>query len=153
VLSILNELISEMDALIDPHEVEKIKTIGDAYVAVSKGNPTALAQLALSMNEVVAQYNAARGLQFSLRIGMHCGPTITGVIGHTRFLYDVWSDAFNLASRMESTGVPGRIQTSEALFQQLYKSFEFKERSLVDIKGKGPLRTCYLLGKQGLHPA
>jgi class 3 adenylate cyclase len=153
VLSILNELFSEMDALIDKHQVEKIKTIGDAYMAVSKDNPAALARLALSMNDLIAQYNAVRGFQFSLRIGMHCGPTIAGVIGQKRFLYDVWSDAVNLASRMESTGVPGRIQTSEAIFAQLHPSFDFEERGLVDIKGKGQLRTYYLLGRQGLQSA
>jgi class 3 adenylate cyclase len=149
VLSILNELFSKMDALIDTHAVEKIKTIGDAYMAVSKDNPAALARLALSMQDLVAQYNLERGFQFSLRIGMHCGPTIAGVIGQKRFLYDVWSDAVNLASRMESTGAPGRIQTSEALFAQLHPGFEFEERGLVDIKGKGPLRSYYLLGEKG----
>ena len=153
VLSILNELFSRMDALIDTQEVEKIKTIGDAYMAVSKDNPAALARLALCMQEVVAQYNQEQGYQFSLRIGMHCGPTIAGVIGQKRFLYDVWSDAVNLASRMESTGVPGHIQTSETIFAQLHPRFEFEERGLVDIKGKGLLRTYYLLGQQAARPA
>jgi class 3 adenylate cyclase len=153
VLSILNELFSRMDALIDTDRVEKIKTIGDAYMAVSKEDPAALARLALSMQEVVVQYNLERAYQFSLRIGMHCGPTIAGVIGQKRFLYDVWSDAVNLASRMESTGVPDRIQTSEAMFQQLRTRFEFEERGLVDIKGKGPLRTYYLQGQQEAQPA
>jgi class 3 adenylate cyclase len=153
VLGILNELFSEMDALIDTHQVEKIKTIGDAYMAVSKDNPAALALLALAMHTLVAQYNDAHSFQFSLRIGMHCGPTIAGVIGQKRFLYDVWSDAVNLASRMESTGVAGRIQTSEALFQQLQPSFDFEERGLVDIKGKGLLRTYYLLGRPGARVA
>jgi class 3 adenylate cyclase len=153
VLTILNELFSAMDTLIDTHQVEKIKTIGDAYMAVSKDNPAALARLALSMQDLVAQYNDKRGFQFSLRIGMHCGPTIAGVIGQKRFLYDVWSDAVNLASRMESSGEPGRIQTSEAIFQQLCPSFAFEERGLVDIKGRGLLRTYFLLNTQGLRQA
>ena len=153
VLSILSELFSEMDTLTDIHRVEKIKTIGDAYMAVSKDNPEAIAQLALSMHNMIAQYNLIRGFQFNLRIGMHCGPTIAGVIGQKGFLYDVWSDAVNLASRMESTGMPGRIQTSEALFQCLRPRFAFEERGLVDVKGKGLVRTYYLLREQALMPS
>ena len=152
VLSILSELFSEMDTLTDTHQVEKIKTIGDAYMAVSKDNPEAIAQLALSMHSMIAQYNDARGFQFSLRIGMHCGPTIAGVIGQKGFLYDVWSDAVNLASRMESTGVAGRIQTSQSIFQRLHPKFNFEERGLVDVKGKGLIRTYFLLGEQALMP-
>lgn len=151
VLHILNELFSEMDALVEAHRVEKIKTIGDAYMAVSKDEPGALARLALSMHDLIQQYNVARGFAFSLRIGLHCGATIAGVIGQKRFLYDVWSDAVNLASRMESTGAPGHIQTSEAMFHTLRHAFDFEERGLVHIKGKGPTRTYYLRGeKQGL---
>lgn len=150
VLSILSEVFSQMDTLIDTSHVEKIKTIGDAYMAVSKDSPEALAQLALSMHHMIGHYNVARGFQFSLRIGMHCGPTIAGVIGQKRFLYDVWSDAVNLASRMESTGVAGRIQTSHAIFQRLHPKFDFEERGLVDVKGKGLIRTYYLLGEQGM---
>ena len=149
VLSILNELFSEIDTLIDAYQVEKIKTIGDAYMAVSKDNPAALARLALAMHDLIAQYNARRGFQFSLRIGMHCGPTIAGVIGQKRFLYDVWSDAVNLASRMESTGLPGRTHTSQAIFELLHPLFDFEERGLVDIKGKGPLCTYFLQGTKG----
>ncbi len=151
VLRILNELFSEMDALVEAHQVEKIKTIGDAYMAVSKDNPGALAGLALSMRDLIQHYNAARGSEFSLRIGMHCGSTIAGVIGKKRFLYDVWSDAVNLASRLESTGEPGRIQTSEAMFHTLRHAFDFEERGMVHIKGKGPTRTYYLRGaRQGM---
>jgi class 3 adenylate cyclase len=150
VLSILGELFSEMDALIDTPQVEKIKTIGDAYMAISKDCPGAIAQLALSMQTMIAHYNLSRGFQFSLRIGMHCGPTIAGVIGQKRFLYDVWSDAVNLASRMQSTGVAGRIQTSQAIFMRLQPGFDFEERGLVDVKGKGLVRTYYLLGEQAV---
>jgi class 3 adenylate cyclase len=148
VLSILSELFSEMDTLVDTNQVEKIKTIGDAYMAVSHDRPEALAQLALSMHDMVAKYNTARGFHFSLRIGMDCGPTIAGVIGQKRFLYDVWSDAVNLASRMESTGMAGRIQTSQALYQRLRPTFDFEERGLVNVKGRGLVRTYYLLGQQ-----
>jgi class 3 adenylate cyclase len=146
VLAVLNTLFSEMDVLVELHQVEKIKTIGDAYMVVSKTQPEALARLALSLHDVMQRFNTAHGLGFTLRIGMHCGPAIAGVIGRSRFLYDVWGDAVNLASRMESSGEPGRIQTSERLFQALCHAFEFEPRGAVDIKGMGALPTYFLLG-------
>jgi class 3 adenylate cyclase len=145
VLAVLEELFSEIDALVDIHGVEKIKTIGDAYMAVSNANVSALAGLALSMQALMQNYQVSRGVPFTLRIGMHCGPTIAGVIGQKRFLYDVWGDAVNLASRMESTGKPGGIQTSDAVFRALHDSFVFEARGPVDIKGKGPMPTYMLL--------
>jgi class 3 adenylate cyclase len=146
VLAVLNNLFSEMDLLVDLHQVEKIKTIGDAYMVVSATHPEALAALALSMHMMVQRFNAEWGLQLALRIGMHCGPAISGVIGSKRMSYDVWGDAVNLASRMESSGEPGRIQTSEALFQALHDGFDFEARGAVQIKGKGALPTYFLLG-------
>ena len=146
VLAVLNALFTEMDALVDTHPVEKIKTMGDAYMVVSKAHPEALARVALSMRELIEGFNASQGLTFALRLGMHCGPTIAGVIGHKRFLYDVWGDAVNLASRLESSGEPGRIHASEPLFQALRHAFDFEARGLVDIKGKGAVPTYFLLG-------
>lgn len=146
VLTVLNDLFSEMDALVDAHGVEKIKTIGDAYMVVSKTHPEALAAVALSMHHLMQGFNTRRGFSLTLRLGLHCGPAIAGVIGHKRFLYDVWGDAVNLASRMESSGSAGRIHTSEALFQTLGHAFDFEVRGLVDIKGRGPQRTYFLLG-------
>ena len=146
VLAVLNALFTEMDALVDTHQVEKIKTMGDAYMVVSKAHPEALARVALSMRELIEGFNASQGLTFALRLGMHCGPTIAGVIGHKRFLYDVWGDAVNLASRLESSGEPGRIHASEPLFQALRHAFDFEARGLVDIKGKGAVPTYFLLG-------
>jgi class 3 adenylate cyclase len=146
VLAMLNALFSEMDALVDSHQVEKIKTMGDAYMAVSQAHPQALAQLALSMRDAMQGFNARNGLALALRFGMHCGPTIAGVIGHKRFLYDVWGDAVNLASRLQSSGEPGRIHTSESLYLALQHAFEFEARGLVEIKGKGLLPTYFLLG-------
>jgi class 3 adenylate cyclase len=148
VLGVLGDLFSEMDALVDTHGVEKIKTIGDAYMAVSDGDVTAIAKLALAMRDLMQRYNAAHGFPLALRIGMHCGPTIAGVIGSKRFLYDVWGDAVNLASRMESTGESGRIQASEQVFSALQNGFAFEERGLIPVKGKGLLRTYFLLGPQ-----
>jgi class 3 adenylate cyclase len=146
VLNTLNALFSEIDALVDLHQVEKIKTIGDAYMAVSQTRPQALAGLALSMLDAMQRFNARQGLSLAWRIGMHCGPTIAGVIGHKRFLYDVWGDAVNLASRMESGGEPGRIHASEALYLALQQAFAFEARGLVALKGKGLLPTYFLLG-------
>lgn len=148
VLDMLNEIFSEMDALVDTFQVEKIKTMGDAYMVVSKTRPDAVARLALAMLTLIERYSAERGVPLALRIGMHCGPTIAGVIGHKRFLYDVWGDAVNVASRMESSGVPGRVHMSEAMAEALETSFQREERGLVDIKGKGLLRTYFLLGEQ-----
>ena len=146
VLAVLEELFSEIDALVDFHGVEKIKTIGDAYMAVSNTDVAALAGLALSMQAMMQRYQASQGFPFTLRIGMHCGPTIAGVIGQKRFGYDVWGDAVNLASRMESTGKPGAIQTSDAVFSALRDSFVFEERGPVHIKGKGAMPAYLLLG-------
>jgi class 3 adenylate cyclase len=145
VLGVLNALFSQMDALIDSAQVEKIKTVGDAYMAISKTDPAAVARLALAMQALMPGFNATHGFQLSLRIGLHCGPAIAGVIGRKRFLYDVWGDAVNVASRMESTGEPDRIHTSEAVFHALQHHFDFEERGLVNIKGRGLLRTYFLL--------
>jgi class 3 adenylate cyclase len=146
VLAVLGDLFSEMDALVDAQRVEKIKTIGDAYMAVSHGDAAAIARLALAMRDLMQRYNATHGFPLALRIGMHCGPTIAGVIGSKRFLYDVWGDAVNLASRMESSGAPGRIQASEEVFHALQDGFVFEERGPTAIKGKGLLPTYFLLG-------
>jgi len=146
VLERLNDIFSEMDALLDTAHVEKIKTIGDAYMAVSKAHPEAIAALALNMLDLMERHNDRNNLSFALRIGLHCGPTIAGVIGHKRFLYDVWGDAVNIASRMESSGVTGRVHVSESLYLALKDGFAFEDRGVSDIKGKGPMRTYFLQG-------
>ncbi len=152
VLEVLNTLFSQMDVMVDRYQVEKIKTIGDAYMVVSKTNPQALADLALSMQYLVHGFNAAQGLQLQLRMGLHCGPAIAGVIGHKRFLYDVWGDAVNLASRMESSGEAGRIHATQAMVAALSGSHDFEARGLVDIKGKGLLPTYFLLQARAQAP-
>jgi class 3 adenylate cyclase len=129
------------------HGVEKIKTIGDAFMAAA-GVPVArpdhaeaLARLALDIQDVVADYNRAEGTTLSLRIGLHSGAVVAGVIGKTRFLYDLWGDTVNTASRMESHGVPGEVQVSETTAELLRGKFALVERGVVDVKGKGPMRT------------
>ena len=152
VLAILNPLFNELDTLIDSDQVEKIKTMGDAYMVVSKAHPEALARLALSMRAAVQRFNHQQGLQLALRLGLHCGPAIAGVIGHKRFMYDVWGDAVNLASRMQSSSEPGCIHTSESFFRRLQHAFEFEPRGLVAIKGKGLLQTYFLLDVKCADP-
>lgn len=148
LVHVLNQIFSEFDTLVDRYQVEKIKTIGDAYMVIGKDNAQGVALLALDLLQIIQQYNQRNGTTFALRIGMHVGPTVAGVIGLKRFLYDVWGDAVNMASRMESTGVPGRIQVSDAIHQELKGKFEFEARGEVEVKGKGSMPTYFLLAAQ-----
>lgn len=143
---VLNEIFSSFDALVDKHAVEKIKTIGDAYMVVSEGRIGSLGQLALDMNVALQRYNRINGTQLGIRIGIHAGPTVAGVIGLKRFLYDVWGDTVNVASRMESTGAAGAIHVSENVYRQTRGQFEFRPCEALDIKGGGPVSTWWLLG-------
>lgn len=154
VLRVLDAVFCEFDTLVDRHGVEKIKTIGDAYMVIAKDKIAPLAQLALDMLGAVASYNHRTGHALQLRAGMHVGPAITGVIGVKRLHYDVWGDAVNTASRMESTGETGRIQVSDAAWQQLRQVYRFRCRGTIMVKGKGPMCTFFLLGQaQQRHPA
>ena len=146
VLAALDKLFSEMDALVEVYQVEKIKTIGDAYMAISKTQADALAHLAIDLLALIQRLNTDWGLGFSLRIGLHCGPAIAGVLGHKRISYDVWGDTVNMASRMESSGVAGQVHVSEAFHLALQDRFHFEDRGLREIKGKGQVRTYFLLG-------
>jgi len=142
---VLNDIFSAFDKLVDRHALEKIKTIGDAYMVVSSQRLDSLAQLALDMGEALQHYNRINGTQLGMRIGIHAGPTVAGVIGVKRFLYDVWGDTVNIASRMESTGATGEIQVTEAVYRQLRGQFEFRAREALDIKGGGTLCTWWLM--------
>jgi class 3 adenylate cyclase len=142
----LNELFSAFDDLLDRLGLEKIKTIGDAYMVVGglnggKDHALALAELALDMLARIRELSASHGEDFSVRIGIHSGPVVGGVIGKKKFIYDVWGDTVNVASRMESTGVPGSVQISEATYLRIRNMYVFEDRGEVDIKGKGPMRT------------
>ena len=145
VVRVLNEVFSEFDTLVDQHGVEKIKTIGDAYMVVGKGQLAAVARLALEMQEAMARYSQRHGYSLGIRCGIHVGPIIAGVIGLKRFLYDVWGDTVNTASRMESTGESGRVQVSEEVVQSLDDSFAFEARGPIAVKGKGTMCTYFLL--------
>ncbi len=146
LVQVLNEIFSSFDHLVDYYGVEKIKTIGDAYMVVGKDGGAAVARLAIDMLARMQVYNQHHGHTLQLRCGMHIGPTVAGVIGLKRFLYDVWGDAVNLASRMESTGVAGRIHVSEEVFQQLTHEFAFESRGPIEVRGKGRMETYFLLG-------
>ena len=147
VLRVLDAVFSEFDALVDRHGVEKIKTIGDAYMVIDKDAVGSVAALALDMLAAVAHYNRRSGHSLAIRAGMHVGPAITGVIGVKRLHYDVWGDAVNTASRMESTGQPGKVQVSAAVWQVLRHQHRFQCRGTIAIKGKEPMCTFFLLDR------
>jgi guanylate cyclase len=144
IVLLLNEVFSAFDHLAAEHGLEKIKTIGDAYMVASLLEPRAdhghhLAEMALAMQREI------RGRHpLQLRIGIDIGPVVAGVIGRTKFSYDLWGDTVNTASRMESHGIPGAIQVTERAYVHLASAFEFEERGLIEVKGKGRMRT-YLL--------
>jgi len=144
VVRILNDIFCGFDQLVDRYDAEKIKTIGDAYMVVGKGNVSEIASLALEMLDSMHAYNRRSGFELALRCGIHVGPTVAGVIGLKRFLYDVWGDAVNMASRMESMGEAGRVHVSEDVYEELAGSFAFESRGEMEVKGKGLLRTYFL---------
>jgi adenylate cyclase len=146
----LNRLFSEFDALCERCEVEKIKTIGDAYLAVG-GLPgtradhvVAVAELALGMVEAVARLNVSTGRDWRIRIGIHTGPVVAGVIGTRKFVYDVWGDTVNVASRLESSSEPNRIHVSEPVAHTLRAIFELEPRGTLELKGKGETASYFL---------
>jgi adenylate cyclase len=150
----LDKLYGDFDALVDKHDLEKIKVSGDSYMVVSGvPNPRAdhveaLAAFALDMAEVVRGLKDSRGEPLPLRIGLACGPVVAGVVGSRRFFYDVWGDAVNVASRMESTDSVGRIQVPEDVYLRLKDDFVLQKRGDIEIKGKGCMRTWYLIGRR-----
>jgi class 3 adenylate cyclase len=143
---VLNQIFSSFDALVERQGLEKIKTIGDAYMVVSHQNIAALGELALAMGQSMARYNQANGTALGMRIGIHAGPAVAGVIGVKRFLYDVWGDTVNVASRMEATGEAGAIHVTENVMQQTREHFAFQPREPMEIKGRGVMATYWLLG-------
>ncbi len=145
----LNELFSEFDAICERNGVEKIKTIGDAYLAVgglSESVPddaVAVAETALAMGEFVAGRTGGLA-DWQIRIGVHSGPLLAGVVGTHRFAYDVWGDTVNTASRLETTSEPGRIQVSDEVARRLGDGYVLESRGRIELKGMGSASTCFL---------
>jgi len=152
VVGILDQLFSRFDTLLERHGLEKIKTIGDCYMAAagvpdpSPDHARRAALLALDMREAVATSAVGDGDGLELRIGINSGPVIAGVIGSKRFLYDLWGDAVNTASRMESQSTPGEIQITRATYELLKDEFVCRRRGTILVKGKGRMETWYLVG-------
>jgi class 3 adenylate cyclase len=150
LLAVLDDVFSRFDALADTHGLEKIKTIGDAYMTVC-GVPDArddhadrTVAMGLAMLEALGAVNRERGLSLQLRIGVHSGPLTAGVIGRRKFSYDLWGDTVNTASRMESHGVPGRVHLSDATRRRLTRAFALEPRGPIEVKGKGTMETWVL---------
>lgn len=149
----LNDIFSTFDDMAHKYGLEKIKTIGDAYMAAA-GLPTArpdhveaAARMALDMQAMAAMLSSPLGEPFHIRIGLDTGPVVAGVIGSSKFSYDLWGDTVNTASRMEAQGLPDRIQVTQAIYDQLCRHFHFEERGLIAVKGKGEMRTYWLINR------
>jgi len=154
LIYLLNEIFSAFDQLTEKHGLEKIKTIGDAYmVAGGLPEPTsdhaeAIAEMALDMREFIEDFNRRRELSLRLRSGINTGPVVAGVIGTKKFHYDLWGDTVNTASRMESHGLPGHIHVTQATYERLQGKYTFTERGRIPIKGKGEMTTWLLEGRK-----
>jgi guanylate cyclase len=154
VVGYLDRLFSHFDDLAERYGLEKIKTIGDCYM-VAAGVPTprsdharAIALMALDMLDAMHSHDDVRDLGLELRVGINSGPVVAGVIGRKRFLYDLWGDAVNTASRMESHGMPGRIQITRETYELLADEFECEARGRIPVKGKGEIEAWYLVGRR-----
>lgn len=154
VVGVLDDLFSHFDLLAERHGLEKIKTIGDCYMAAA-GVPSprpdhaaALARMALDMQEAMSSVDEIAHLGLELRVGINSGPVVAGVIGRKRFLYDLWGDAVNVASRMESHGTSGRIQITRATKELLEDEFVCEPRGTIALKGKGEMEAWYLVGRR-----
>lgn len=159
VVRLLNEIFSSFDALADRHGLEKIKTIGDAYMVVGglPGSPPdhagAVAEMAMEMQREIGRFRRDDGSPVQIRIGISSGPVVAGVIGARKFIYDLWGDTVNMASRMESQGSAGEIQVTEALHDQLRDRYAFSEGRQLNVKGRGSTRTYLLRGRAPAAPA
>jgi adenylate cyclase len=149
-VALLDQIVTEFDRLAARHGVEKIKTIGDGYMAVTGVSlPRAdhlpcLARMALGLPDLVQRLSAAHGVHLRVRVGIAIGPVMAGVIGTDKFSYDVWGETVNLASRLESHGIPGEIQVSCAVRESLADRFVFEPRGPIEVKGVGRLETWLL---------
>jgi class 3 adenylate cyclase len=162
VIDLLNRVFTMCDELAERHGLEKIKTVGDAYMVVGglprevgpdgimppPSGPADVAAMGLAMIEELARLKDSAGAGVEVRIGMHVGPAVAGVIGLKKFIYDVWGDTVNMASRMESTGIPGRLQVTAETRERLVNAFQLERRGIVEVKGKGSIETWFVVGRR-----
>lgn len=153
LLVFLNEIFSAFDNLTEKYGLEKIKTIGDAYMVagglpnLSTNHAESIAEMALDMQEELAKFNAKHHSGINIRIGINTGPAIAGVIGTKKFIYDLWGDAVNTAARMESHGIAGAIQVTKSTYDILENKYLFEDRGIIHVKGKGDMNTYLLAGR------
>lgn len=156
LVGMLDEIFTEFDTIADKHGVEKIKTIGDAYMAVggvpvpTSDHCAAIVETALDMRDVIHNRFSHKYNKLDVRIGIHSGPVVAGVIGRKKFSYDLWGDSVNTAARMESHGLPGKIQVSQTVYELLKNKYFFEKRGEIEIKGKGMMETYFLEGKRNI---
>ena len=154
LVNLLNEIFSTFDQLAQKHGLEKIKTIGDAYMVVG-GLPEprvdhaeAVAEMALDMQRAMTRFQIDQEKAFQIRIGVNTGPVVAGVIGLKKFSYDLWGDAVNIAARMETSGMPGRIQVTANTYERLQDKYILEKRGAITVKGKGEMMTYWLIGRK-----
>ena len=157
LVALLNGIFSRFDLLAERHGVEKIRTIGDNYMCVAgvprrrADHAQAMARMALGICAYLDELRAGGEDRIDFRIGMNSGPCVGGVIGLRKFVFDIWGDSVNTASRMESHSVPGRIHLSDATYELIRDEFDCEPRGTIEVKGKGPMRTWFLLGERRPH--
>jgi guanylate cyclase len=153
MVELLNEVYTHFDNLMEKYGLEKIRTIGDNYM-VASGVPVpredhahALASMALEICDFSQAFQSKHGKAIQFRVGINSGPVVAGVVGQKKFHYDVWGDMVNVASRMESHGIPGRAQITRSTYDLIKTDFECESRGTIDVKGKGGMETWFIVGK------
>ncbi|ERT06907.1 adenylate and Guanylate cyclase catalytic domain protein [Lyngbya aestuarii BL J] len=155
LVEILNRIFSLFDELADKYNLEKIKTLGDAYMVVGglpipqANHASAIAEMALEMQSIIGQFSLKVGEPLQMRIGINTGPVEAGVIGMKKFTYDLWGDTVNTANRMESHGISGKIQVTAITYERLKEKYLLEERGKITVKGKGEMITYFLTGRKG----